>query len=279
MLRGLFAALAFGGLSAPPASAIAQEPVAAIQAVSPGDAVRDFLTAFNNLDEGAFDASFADDATAFFPEAGMSPSRADGKSAVLAIFHPLFASLRDSREGPPYLNISPAGLLIQEFGDIAVASFSIAGAGDIGHRTLVLHRESGAWRIAHLHASRVELEVSPATHPAGDPLSDPEVSPALLARVNQVPALFNREIGVDGFITPGGLARVSAAQFARVFKQATDRRGRALGVRDIRSVDAHTASFVVDFERGSVLMRVGMAEEPSDLVQEFLILGPAPAPR
>ena len=60
----------------------------------------------------------------------------------------------DRFEGPPYLSIDPDDLRIDVVGAAAVVTFHLGDEPPRSRRTLVFVQEGGAWRIAHLHASR-----------------------------------------------------------------------------------------------------------------------------
>jgi ketosteroid isomerase-like protein len=113
-----------------------------------------FLTVFANLDWDAFRASFDDEATVFFPR-GDQPTRAEGRDEIERVFLREFEEARAGASGPPYLDLRPNDLLIQEMGDIAVVSFHLILLGALRRRTFVLRRRDGAWKILHLHASNI----------------------------------------------------------------------------------------------------------------------------
>lgn len=118
---------------------------------SAGAAAAEFVAAFNALDRSRFDPLFADDVTLFFPSAPFEVRRVDGKEAVLKWFGKFFDAAR-SRGGK--LNIQPLDLRVQDYGNVAVVTFHLAGGADeIGRRTLVLRKHGSDWRIVHLHAS------------------------------------------------------------------------------------------------------------------------------
>ena len=113
-----------------------------------------FLTAFANLDWDAFRAYFDDEATVFFPR-GDHPTRAEGKDEIERVFLREFEETRAGASGPPYLDLRPQDLLIQEVGDFAVASFHLILPGALRRRTFVLCKRAGTWQILHLHASNM----------------------------------------------------------------------------------------------------------------------------
>ena len=118
-------------------------------------AAASFIEAFNNLDWERFRATFADDATVFFPSE--APTRADGRSAVEAGFKPMFDDGKKRGGGPPYLHIEPKDMKVQLAGDVAVITFHLPRQGYVARRTIVWRKRGEKWLIVHLHASGVEL--------------------------------------------------------------------------------------------------------------------------
>ncbi len=117
-----------------------------------------FLVAFNNLDWNAFRNALADDVTVFNPDIPEAPNldRLDGRQQVEAGFKSVFAAARQNANGPPYLHITPRNVRIQMYGDSAILTFEFnRDNNSFGRRTLVFHRESAGWKIAHIHASNV----------------------------------------------------------------------------------------------------------------------------
>lgn len=114
-----------------------------------------FLIAFRNLDWEPFLAAFAEDATVFFPFPD-HPRRADGKTAIAAIFQPFFAQVRQQRpNGPPYLTLEPCDVQIVQQEESALVTFHLHDPGVLCRRTLVLIKQNDVWLIRHLHASNV----------------------------------------------------------------------------------------------------------------------------
>jgi ketosteroid isomerase-like protein len=112
----------------------------------------EYLDTLNNADFDAFRRFFVDDATAFSPWAEFA-DRAIGRERVMDAFRPAFARWRATLPGPPYLRIVPEDLHIQQVDNVAVVTFHARDEPSLGRRTLVLCRESGGWKITHLHAS------------------------------------------------------------------------------------------------------------------------------
>lgn len=148
-------------------AALAQALPEAAQAAPDSDpalrqAFDDFVIAFNAADESAFEALWAPEATVFFPAPIFGVELIARKAAILERFFALFAQARVRRSQPPYLNIRPADVALHQYGDTVVATFHLQGRSDIGRRTLVLNRQSGAWRIVHMHASSLDLPAAEA---------------------------------------------------------------------------------------------------------------------
>lgn len=120
-------------------------------------AVEVFLTAFRNLEWEAFLATFAEEATVFFPFPD-HPRRADGKPAIAAIFQPFFAQVRRQRPGgPPYLTLDPCDVQITQEDTSALVTFHLHDPGVLCRRTLVLHKRNERWLIRHLHGSNLPI--------------------------------------------------------------------------------------------------------------------------
>jgi ketosteroid isomerase-like protein len=118
------------------------------------NAANNFVTAFNNFDWPTFRASFTDDATIFYPfwdQARRIRGRQEFEAAWLKIF-PEFADKNNTKK----LQISPKDIHIQMYGNTAILSFHLGdGVTALSRRTLVMLKQSGSWKIAHLHASSV----------------------------------------------------------------------------------------------------------------------------
>ena len=125
-------------------------------------ASRRFIVAFNNLDMPAFLDRFADDATLIHPQSGPPrtfPKRVQGKAEIQRTFQVVFDLIKGGRTTPPYQDLQPRDLLIQEYDGVAVVSFHLGNDTRVGRRTLVFRRMGPDWKIVHLHAST--FEVSP----------------------------------------------------------------------------------------------------------------------
>ena len=148
-------ALLGAALSLVPAASTAVPAARPAQASGPEAAAAAFIGAFNALDRARFDPLFADDATLFFPGGPFEVRRVEGKTAVLGWFGKFFDVAR-TRSGK--LNIQPADLKVQDYGSVAVVTFHLNGADNVGRRTLILRKDKNAWKIVHLHASSQPLK-------------------------------------------------------------------------------------------------------------------------
>jgi ketosteroid isomerase-like protein len=120
-----------------------------------------FIAAFDNLDWPRFIASFEDGATVCYPSPPNASSCAEGRPQFEPAWQQVFAGIRGTRTAPPYMDLKPERLRVRTIGDAAIVTFELHdGPGRTGRRTIVLHRESGRWRIAHLHASNVPTRES-----------------------------------------------------------------------------------------------------------------------
>lgn len=117
-------------------------------------ALRGFLAAFANLDWDVFCSYFDDEATVFFPR-GDRPARVAGRDQIEHVFLLECGETRSSAARPPYLDLRPHDLLMQEMGELALASFHLNLPGALRRRAGVLRKRDGAWRILHLHASNM----------------------------------------------------------------------------------------------------------------------------
>ena len=123
-------------------------------------AARRFIVAFNNLDMTAFLDRFADDATIIHPPSGPPrtfPKRVQGKQEIQRTFQVVFDLIRAGRTTPPYQDLQPRDLLIQEYDGLAVLTFHLGTDTRVSRRTLVFRRIGSDWKIVHLHASTFDL--------------------------------------------------------------------------------------------------------------------------
>jgi ketosteroid isomerase-like protein len=120
---------------------------------SPEATVQEFLAA---LDKGDRDIAllFTEDATMFFPM-NAQPLRLNGRAEIAAAFAALFGP--NYRGGMP----PPQDLQVQHSGNSAIVTFQTVNPNVTSRRTLVLRRDGGRWRIAHLHGSNIRKETQP----------------------------------------------------------------------------------------------------------------------
>lgn len=117
----------------------------------------DFIRAFDNLDWDRFRASFADDATVFYPRE--FPNRANGRQEYERTFQKVFDRMRAGRTQGPYMDIQPRDLRLQIAGNVAIVTFHLDDRpGFLNRRTVVLQKQPSGWRIIHLHASEVAAQ-------------------------------------------------------------------------------------------------------------------------
>ena len=90
-----------------------------------------------------------------------TPERVEG-AAVGERFRSLFAEVRSTRPGPPYLHLQPRELRVEVVGDAGLVTFPLGRApGDVSRRTLLFVRERGAWKLRHMHASNMLAAAPP----------------------------------------------------------------------------------------------------------------------
>jgi ketosteroid isomerase-like protein len=117
----------------------------------------DFIQAFDNLDWDHFRASFADDATVFYPRE--FPNRANGRPEYERTFQKVFDRIRAGRTQGPYMDIQPRDLRLQIAGTTAIVTFHLDDRpGFLNRRTIVLQKQPSGWKIIHLHASEVAAQ-------------------------------------------------------------------------------------------------------------------------
>ena len=153
-------------------SILVTAPVAAGDDPGPAAAVERFVEALSRADLPALLDQLDENATMFapFPEA---PERIAGQKNIAALFESMFSGLRESGQGPVYMNLVPRDVDTRLLGDTAVVTFHLGQvpqepldeAYSFSRRTLVLHREDGRWKVVHLHASSV---IIPAAEPEAE---------------------------------------------------------------------------------------------------------------
>lgn len=120
-------------------------------------AAEHFLRAFDRLEWEPFDAAWSTSRSVFFPFRD-TPERVEGAD-VAARFRRFFDEVKATRPGPPYLRLRPEALRAEVRGDAGLVTFTLGRRpGDVGRRTLLFIRESGQWKLAHMHASTALAE-------------------------------------------------------------------------------------------------------------------------
>ena len=119
--------------------------------------VDSFLTAFTSLKFEKFMTFFDSNATAFFPTSAKIPMRANNKEEIGSIFRKVFDNARKLKSVPPYLDIQPLDLMIQQFNCVAIVTFHLNDPDLFGRRTIVLQNANKKWLIIHLHSSGVPI--------------------------------------------------------------------------------------------------------------------------
>ena len=106
---------------------------------------------FDDLDWERFAACWSSDPTVFVPG---DDARLNGRAAVLTRFRRMFDQIPLRSSGPPYLHLKPRHLRIDRYGDAGLVTFTLGDPpGPIPLRSLLFVRESGAWKLAHAHAT------------------------------------------------------------------------------------------------------------------------------
>ena len=97
-------------------------PPAKLDGAEARAAIASFIQAFDNLDWDKFRLAFADDATVFYPR--KYAQRASGRAEFEATFHQVFEQIRDGKTAPPFMDIQPRNMEIQNLGDTVIATLS-----------------------------------------------------------------------------------------------------------------------------------------------------------
>jgi ketosteroid isomerase-like protein len=137
-----------------PSAAAATE--ARTDSVAVANALRRFLTAFENLDWPAFRAAFSDSATIFQPAPQMA-ERVTGPRGIDSTFGSVFAEIRShAPSGPPYQRLAPRDLRIEPLSPgFVLVTFHLRNSERLGRRTVIFRKEGSEWLIWHLHASNL----------------------------------------------------------------------------------------------------------------------------
>lgn len=139
------------------AFAQSQNRTAVADSISVMRTVEGFRKAFINLDWENFRQYFAEDITAFFPPSAKFPGRTNNKAELEAVFQSFFASLRQQKSAPPYLQIDPKDARVQLEGNIAIVSFWLDDSGVLGRRTLIWRKLGDKWLMIHMHGSGIPV--------------------------------------------------------------------------------------------------------------------------
>lgn len=136
----------------------ARQPAASGDSAAVADALRRFLTAFENLEWAPFRAAFSDEATVFQPAPEMA-EQVVGPRGIDSTFRAVFADIRaHAAGGPPFHQLVPLNLRIQPLSPgVVLVTFQLRNAARLARRTIVFREEAAGWRILHLHASNVAL--------------------------------------------------------------------------------------------------------------------------
>lgn len=128
-----------------------------LPAEDPEQVLRSFLKAFEDCDLVRMEAAFAPDATYFdrAPRAADDPEHYRRGHGMPAEMRMLAAALPQQVPGPPYHRIDPRNLTCDRHGETTLCTFELEDADSLGRRTILLRRDAGGWKIAHIHASNV----------------------------------------------------------------------------------------------------------------------------
>jgi ketosteroid isomerase-like protein len=110
-----------------------------------------FLEALNSLDEAGLSACFTEDVSVFVPN--VQADRVSGKAAVERIFRDY---VQATRKKTSRTNIVPQDVHIEVADRLALASFTVPGAGTTARRSFVFRKVGGTWLISHFHASNLK---------------------------------------------------------------------------------------------------------------------------
>lgn len=140
-------------------SANASASRAHADSVAVADALRAFLSAFEQLDWPPFRAAFSDSATIFHPAPEMA-ERVIGPLGVDSTFRAVFADIRArATGGAPYHRLVPTDVRIQPLAaGLVLVTFHLRSTERLARRTVIFHKESAGWRILHLHASNMSVK-------------------------------------------------------------------------------------------------------------------------
>lgn len=130
-------------------------------------ALREFLRAFENCDLPTMERLFAPDCVSFDQVVAGTSGEAVSDltpyrrcAGMPPAMRRVALELPTKTPAPPYHSLVPQDLMIQVFGNAAVATFHIERDGILRRRTVVFAKRDEGWRIVHLHASSVQVDGS-----------------------------------------------------------------------------------------------------------------------
>lgn len=162
MKRHLLAAFAVLIAFALPATAQEQAEAPAAPPDHPAEAlVRGLVHAIDAFDLDRFVGSFSEDATVFYPIAGMA-ERVGGREALAERQGQVFAHLRKQfaeagHTTPPFFGLEITNLHTQVLAPaIAIVTYHVDRGTHLGRRTAVVQEIEGTWQIVSFHSSNMD---------------------------------------------------------------------------------------------------------------------------
>jgi len=128
------------------------------------EALKVFLTSFDNLDWPSFRSCFGPSPTMFHP-AAPNTLRVDTEEQFDRAWAGVFERIRrtSGRDRAPYMVLEPKDVRIEFLSpDVALVTLHIVNPAEIDRRTIIFKRFGSAWKIVHIHASNLRTE---AEHP------------------------------------------------------------------------------------------------------------------
>jgi inosine-uridine nucleoside N-ribohydrolase len=119
-----------------------------------GGSVSAFVAAFDNLDWPTFPARFSEKPTIFHPSAP-NIRRIDTPGEFEKAWPGVFERIKKNshRIVAPHMDLQPRDLRIEK---LSLVTFHIEDRNVLDRRMPVMKRDSGEWKIAHIHASNLE---------------------------------------------------------------------------------------------------------------------------
>ena len=113
--------------------------------------LNEFLAAVMSQKLESIMAFFNEDAQMFSP-LGTFPARLDGRAAIGKQFAAIMEAIKSQPGGG--LKLEPQDMVIRELAPNAVLfTFHLRLPGPLHRRSILLTKNTDAWRIAHIHAS------------------------------------------------------------------------------------------------------------------------------